>query len=388
MKILFVLYFDITESSQIGVTKKIRYQVDAMRYLNHDVDVAYCREGKFIVESENSGNKEYEAPCGRTHYRKSILKVLNQISPEYDMIYIRFPGSIDYYLYKTFSMIRDKGTKVVLEMPTYPIGGEMIDILKTLLNQHKYVQVIKRGIVYGIHKVLSRRISKKVTCIVSYSDYEYIWGTKVINIENGINCEDVVKKQITKNERNEIHLLFVAVFAIWHGLDRVIKGLDQYYKTKKDDEPEIELTLVGESEELERIINSEEFLSVKEHIRVLGKKYGHELDKEYDRADIAISSLGMHRIGLTQGSTLKTREYCAKGIPFIYGYRERGITESFPYALRVAADESPVNIHDVISFYNHIKDRDYINEMHEFSKKYDWKTQMRIFFEGLQLIEG
>ena len=78
----------------------------------------------------------------------------------------------------------------------------------------------------------------------------------------------------------------------------------------------------------------------------------------------------MHRIGLFEGSTLKTREYCAKGIPFIYGYRERGIKESFPYAFRVSANEEPIDLKKIITLpYKTEKIKDFGYSWGRFYKK-------------------
>lgn len=388
MRILYVLYFNIKETAHLGVAKKIGYQLRAMRSLGHDVDIAYCADDNLIIENGSGDSVSYKAKAGKTHYRKSVKEVLRGIATEYDLIYIRYPGSIDYYIEQTFKTLHAMGKKVVLEMPTYPIGGEMMDILKNLKNNHEYVQLAKRCIVYGIHRVLSRRISSYLTCIVSCSEADLIWGTRVINIENGIDCDAVSIQDHKQHKNDEINLIFVAVFAVWHGLDRLIYGLNEYYEDFKRGNPIINLTLVGQSEELERVISLKVFSQVAEHINVLGAVFGSDLDEEYNKADIAVSSLGMHRIGLKSGSTLKTREYCAKGIPFIYGYEEKGIDDDFPFAMRIPATEEPVNLLDVVDFYKGLQGKEYSQEMHEFSRKYDWKTQMKHFFEELASIEG
>ena len=37
---------------------------------------------------------------------------------------------------------------------------------------------------------------------------------------------------------------------------------------------------------------------------------------------LQVGSLGLHRIGLTEASTLKVREYWARGIPFLLSYED------------------------------------------------------------------
>ena len=65
-----------------------------------------------------------------------------------------------------------------------------------------------------------------------------------------------------------------------------------------------------------------------------GAKSGDELKDFVNRADIGIASLGMHRLGLNVASTLKVKEYCAYGLPFIYAYTEKAIEENCEFALK------------------------------------------------------
>ena len=78
------------------------------------------------------------------------------------------------------------------------------------------------------------------------------------------------------------------------------------------------------------------------------------MEELYETADIALSSLGMHRVGLKVGQTLKSKEYGAKGLPIISEYRVEEYPEGEKYQLVVPMDESPVNIESVIRMYDAI----------------------------------
>ena len=381
MRILFLLYFDVDGPNQIGVSKKIQYQINAMEKLGHRVTLGFCSNNKFVLR-DSDNERSFEAISGRSHYRKALRGLLLKLYSDYELIYVRFPGSIDWFIYDTFKRIHKKNAKIILEMPTYPIGGELLGYLRKLKGERQYIQYIIRSTVYGMHRILSRRLYHYVDAIVSYSEYQKIWSINTINIENGIDCDNITPKSRNSENSSCINMLCVASFAEWHGIDRVIAGLQNYYAQENRPECDVELTLVGSSPYLDKLLSSigNELSS---HLNIKGSLYGRELDEEYDKANIAISSLGMHRIGLKYGSTLKTREYCAKGIPFIYGYIEKGIDNTFKYAFQVAANEDPININEIITFYESIKQDDYIEEMRKFAKKYDWKNQMNIVFNKL-----
>ena len=122
-----------------------------------------------------------------------------------------------------------------------------------------------------------------------------------------------------------------------------------------------------------------------------GVKTGKELDELFDKCHIAAGSLGLHRIGVSEGSILKVREYCARGIPFIYGAMDSDFNEKFPYILRVPADESPIDLNAVFSFADRaFSDTEHSVKMREYAKEnLDWSIKMKRLVEFMnEVLEG
>ncbi|KKX51678.1 hypothetical protein [Sphingobacterium sp. IITKGP-BTPF85] len=69
----------------------------------------------------------------------------------------------------------------------------------------------------------------------------------------------------------------------------------------------------------------------------------------FDLADFAIGSLARHRSGITYIRTLKTREYAARGIPFIYSEIDTDF-EGKPYVLKATPDETPLDIAQIVDY--------------------------------------
>ncbi|GAI27325.1 unnamed protein product [marine sediment metagenome] len=88
-----------------------------------------------------------------------------------------------------------------------------------------------------------------------------------------------------------------------------------------------------------------------------GLKYGKELDKVFDEVHIAIGTLGIHRKNLKYGSTLKVREYMARGVPFVISYIDEDIEEEFPLFLKLQPDDNPVNMDKVIEFAKRVYEK-------------------------------
>ena len=81
-----------------------------------------------------------------------------------------------------------------------------------------------------------------------------------------------------------------------------------------------------------------------------GPAYGPELDARLGSANLAIASLALFRKQMVQACPLKVREYMARGIPFVYGYNDPDVPEDSEFALKVPAEDQPVNMEEVIRF--------------------------------------
>jgi hypothetical protein len=80
--------------------------------------------------------------------------------------------------------------------------------------------------------------------------------------------------------------------------------------------------------------------------------FGQQLDDVFNQCQFAIGSLGRHRSGITVIKTLKNREYATRGIPFIYSEQDSDF-DQLPYVLKAPADESPIDIQQIVDFMNH-----------------------------------
>lgn len=383
MKLLYLLYFDLSNTEFYGVKKKIESQVIALRKLNIDVDIAYCKGNNLIIESEIN-YREIEIKRGLSNYRFAIYKVLNENINKwgYNNVYIRFPGSVDYFFFNTLKMLNKKNITTYLEMPTYPIGGELKDVLQLLLRNKKYIYAIAKSIIYISHIWFSRRIYKYIKNIVTFMPYDKIWNCNTIYIDNAVDIDKFSPIGKNKYNSNEIKLLGVANVAKWHGFDRVIEGIGEYYKNSDISKRNIVFNIVGGGELISEMKKRVKELNIEENIKFLGFKRDNDLREEYEKNDIAIASLGMHRIGVLNGSTLKAKEYCAYGIPFVMAYNEKEIKDDFKYVLKFEANEEPIDINKIIMFYETLsKDSNISEQMHNFAQKhYDWKIQMAKIF--------
>ncbi len=344
MKALYLHFYDFSPHS--GICKKIIAQIDALKKCGADISLCYMKidengnQLRMCNEEvlDNYGNG-FRAKIVKWFYFSSITEYI--LKNKIEFLYIRSFYNTNPSLLRLLKKVRKAGVKVVMEIPTYPYDTE---VKKSPL-KHRFI--------FLINKLFRGQLRNHLDAIVTFSDFEKIHGVNTIRISNGIDFS-TIKVKSTKRELSErFNLIGVADVRFWHGFDRVIEGLANYYNTPQN--LQVHFDIVGEG--VESDINALKHLVLQKNLQKFvhfhGNKSGEELDLLFEQAHFGIASLGRHRSGITKIKTLKTREYAARGIAFIYSESDDDF-DSQPYIIKAPANESPVNIQEIIDFYNRL----------------------------------
>jgi hypothetical protein len=194
-----------------------------------------------------------------------------------------------------------------------------------------------------------------------------------ITIGNGFDVQSVPERQAPLFSGTELDLLFVAHIGAWHGLDRLLKGMSDYRGLVK-----IHLYIAGDGEVLSRLKVMVRDLGIQDQVFFVGFTSGKDLDSLFNHCHIAVGSLGLHQLGLHEASTLKLREYCSRGIPFIYECADPDFPEDFPYSYIIPSDDSQLSISTVITFISCIyEDPTHPRKMREYAQRHlEWSEKM------------
>ena len=313
-----------------GVDNKIRQQIEEFK------NISIIKE--IVMDSKkNKFNKLLKRLPGRSRLHQWEA-VYSKIEGRPDYIYIRKDifdyGFIDFLrsIKKNFPFC-----KIVLEIPTYPYDKELF---KKIVN---YPLLLKDRKARNCFK-------KFVDRIVTYSNDEEIFEVPTIRIQNGIIVKSFPMIRNTL-QNDAINLIAVATLQPYHGYERIIRGVADYYDN--GGKREVNFLVVGSGVaqvELEELVKS---FHLENKVVFFGMKTGDELTDIFNQADIGIGSFGFYKIGLDRASSLKTREYLARGLPVISGCRQ-DIFEIAPcdYHLEFPNDSSPVDIQKIIQFYD------------------------------------
>lgn len=264
----------------------------------------------------------------------------------YDVVYIRF-ARIDFEFIKLMTNLKKRNPKVkiLLEIPTYPYKGEM----NTLKLRALY---IKDRIFSEFLRICIDRI------VLSTPDYKKLFGVQTLYVPNSVDYTAIGAADYIVNDKKEIHLIAVSTMNFWHGYDRLINGMAEYYKD--DAAYKVVLHLVGDGEVCQEYRKMVQENGLEEFVIFEGPKKGMELDAVYDNCVIGIGSLGIHRIDKKlKASTLKLKEYACRGLPVVTaGYTDAYNEKTKQYILKIEDDESDIDVDRIVKFYNNLYGED------------------------------
>ena len=386
MKILFLVYHGFSDVS--GISKKIHYQVKGLWQNGHEVHLCYYDRGEnghwqrlISVENgrtstlhviEDYGTGRMAGMRQRTSY--GALRdycVLNGIQ----MVYARCFQNANPWLVRFFRDLKEAGIKSVMEIPTYPYDQEFQGFSR-----------IER-LQLCIDQLYRRKLARQLEAIVTFTSEQLIFGQRTINISNGVDFDSMPLHQRVDTSR-ELHLIGVAEVHFWHGYDRLIAGLGEYYRAASATQVKpVYFHIVGGVWKTE-MHNSEHAPGFAELIAKYGLQdkvifhdqlFGEALNAVFEQSAFAIGSLARHRSGISDIKTLKNREYASRGLPFVYSENDSDFDHQ-PYVLKVPADESPVDVARIVAFEEQLRMSPL--EIRQTVEHLSWKRQMQLVLEN------
>jgi len=344
------------ESSQ-GVMSKIKTQIDYLIENGFEVSLLVGYGDEETLKNKKRFTdffSEYKVVFFEIDYKYSLL-FINKL------YYLReFYQKLDIYLKSmTYDFIYFRGitaeknllkfSKIYNDRIIFEINSIMIDEYKTrkaygkivlnllfmkkILNNSLACITITDEIARSIQKTAGRKIKTKT-------------------ISNSVNVDSFPLVNKSRSINKEINLLFIGYIAEWHGLDRIIKGISRYKGEYK-----IKLSIVGDGTLTYSYKKMVKDNNLDSSVSFLGLVYGEDLDPLFDKCDIAISTLALHRQGLVETAALKNREYLSRGVPFVLSDIDVDLKdkdEISQFIFNVTPDDSPINIYEVVDFHKQL----------------------------------
>lgn len=372
MRILFLVYHGFSDHS--GISKKIHYQVKGLCENGHDVRLCY------YGFAENGHRCRYVDGAILKDYGIGRMAAIRQrinyncvydycIREKIEFVYARSFMNASPWLANLFKRLQHAGIHAVTEIPTFPYDSEF--------SPHFWRQPLR----FIIDKCFRRDLYQYMDAMVTFSDAKQIFGQRTINISNGVDFDGIPLHQCPKpTAHGQLHLIGVAEVHIWHAYDRLIFGLGEYYRN--GGQRDVIFHIVGGVHPHQRyedcvyhpgFQNIIDKYGIQDKVVFHGPLFGDDLTAVFNQCQFAVGSLGRHRSGITVIKTLKNREYATRGIPFIYSEQDSDFDHQ-PYIIKAPADESPINILQIVDFIDHFDMRP--RDIRKTVEHLTWRIQM------------
>lgn len=362
---IYITYVDLYDKGYSGVRKKIMAQILVFRKCFGKIYLTVCKgQMVYLLDGDQVIDKALAVTRAMCH--AAITAWLDKYKIK--RTYIRYNFSDRWFL-QFLKTQKEKGVKTVLEIPTYPYDGE---VTKARNERLKVEDQYYRG-----------QLCRYVGWAATNSEAGSIFGMSCIKLLNGVDLEEH-PLHIKGKAGREIVLIGVSSMAIWHGYERILEGMYNYYHNKG--EYDFLFKIVGEGKEKHRYQSLISEYGLQPRVEFCGMLEGEELNRQYELADIAVSSLGLYKTGIQAVTPIKGAEYCARGLPFICGYHDMRFPDGADYIMMVPNTPEPVDMHKVIFFYEHITAREgYQEKMRKYAlEHFTWEGIMEPIAEVLK----
>lgn len=387
MKVAYCLiYASTTENS---VQRKIKQQIEALNQCGTETNGFFFTFDPAVLEKNCATSEKitfdyigpypggwFQALKAKKLCYKKFQDWLYQNEKYYDAIYVRYHLSSPSF----YKVVRKYGHKIGIEFQTKnipeirsfyrnnPFGLTPSKLLSWL--EHQFIPIFNEQ-TWGRLVLGKTRFIVGVTHEILQYEYHRAIGKKPfpIMVANGIEVNATAVRPIPPYD-GKILKLVMLVGSVkgsdWNGIDLIVQGIQNYKGPVK-----IELYLCGDME-------SNHYQEL-DFVIPMGYLKGEELEKITRECHLALGAFALSRKKIKEGSTLKFREYMAKGIPVVYGYDDTDgdLLAQKELALKLEADQVP-DFEQIISFAENIyQDNGHAKKIREFAlEQVDFKVKM------------
>lgn len=366
--LIFPILTDLNQADGILVKNEGIYtgflengvETDKLEFTSQGV---FCGEEKLFAFSSSRYRRIWQ-------YHTSVWKAILDfaLSTNYDLIWFRLPMVQPFIASFIKQVKRTKpDCRIILEYGAYPYVNELAGIKKML---------------YRINTKFERQTHNLADRVITYSGQYEVDGLPNIPINNGIDLKNIPVVTTCLKADDVIHFISVSSIKKWHAYDRFIRGMADYLS--QPGAALIHFHVVGEGPEHQKLIELVSQYRLDKNVSFHGFKTGAALDDVYQQAHAAIGTLGFHRIGLTNSSSLKNREYFARGLPVVLSTLDQDMPAELSYVHYIPGDESPVAIHEIIRFVQGVQRPNLHAEIREYAEQHlSWKSKIAEVLEHL-----
>ena len=318
--------------------------------------------------------KYFQNYYANQEYYRQIKEYLAANQDQFDQIFLRHGSSGPEYfkLLNTFkkqlnlfipsNTIREN-FKERQHAPKAGIGG----LVFRWWEYYKYFYVLEKKL---IKKILPQ-LKSVVTFTEEFGAILNKQANNKINIiynRDGADCKNVpMRKQSKESNNAKVKLLFMKGSSMqqpWSGLERLMRSIEDNGNDR------FELYITGNT------VNKG--IYDRSYVKLTGRLSEEDLQSLVNEVDLGVSNLANYMIHFNETTNLKSRDYYARGLPFIQANSMPDVdgTEGEEFYLKLKNDSSIIQMDEVYTFAQKMKeDKNHPSKMRAFAEAHlDWKV--------------
>lgn len=312
------------------------------------------------------------------HWLKGSVKVaLRLFLAKEDLIILRSDHHTMLMMFFPMLLARAKGKKIVVDIAN-PVRVAAKEVDGTRASS--LPKILKKLLLYVTFPLSLFPANR----ILEYG-HDSFWFTlgvkrKVRIVGNGAAVKSIpFRSPKPKFNGGVFNLIGVAHLAYWHGYDRLIRSIHAYNNSKITNKININFYIVGDGFERDSLARLAKELDLENQVQFLGVMENDDLSKCFDDIHAGVCSLATFRKNVSYISDLKSKEYSARGIPFILANEDNDFPSTLPFVYRCENNDSLIDMGDIVEWYATLdRKHDDFSLMRDLAeKKFDYSVKVK-----------
>lgn len=289
--------------------------------------------------SKGFATRAWAEPFSRMSGLQKLADAIDQSTERH--ILLRSAGWANLLLVPALLRARRRGAEITIDVPS-PNRVAVHEIWRSRQSLWRRARTVALFYLSGPWSLWP------ATRIVQYAPESWWFrignAAKSVEIGNGIDVAAIAPRPAAPAwPAPVLRVIGVASVATWHGYDRLLRAVKEC-TDRTDRAFDIHVTIVGDGPSSAPLRELSSALGLGERVVFAGTVTGAGLHDLYSTSHLAVSSLGLHRIGLATASVLKAREYCAVGIPFMASGTDPDFAAGVPFRFAVSGSEGTADV--------------------------------------------
>lgn len=278
----------------------------------------------------------------RRTYAKYTYTIL--VKYKFDMVYIRRLGISVLLFHKVTRLIFANKSKLIYEFPTYPLecsDNSIRNLIQSIEKKYVMNRIIPNAKCIPICCVRNDvKLKPNMLKIYNCADISFYEGLREIKLPH--------------YDGSQLRILAIAHCQKWHAYERLITAISKW-----NNNTHITFTIYGNfTDETEKLLKLTKKYKLYNVTFLQEKDVGNYIDF-ISGFHMAMGCLGIHRkydgcCDELLDTSIKNKEYCAMGLPFVHSTRDESFEDSLDFHFIVKDDESEIDISKLIAWYESI----------------------------------